>query len=426
MLLVALFVLHQELQHLTYHQIVAAVRSLPLGRVAVAVLLTVLNYLILSGYELLACHYIGKQQPFSRIALSSFIGNAFANTLGFAFISGSSVKFRLYTAWGLDAAYLLSVLLVIVGVVASLLKGGDYEEALVLGLILLIFLPSRSLFYRKASLFADRFTPGWLLAIGAVFAAITWILLFSYKHMEYAGTEWWTFALEGDIARSLRAQVGIACTCLLVGTMYLLRAGKSQPPAPEAGHLQQIDAIIVQSSETQSNLAYLSGKHFFFSEGGSGFIMFGKGSRSWVSMGDPVCPQDEFAELVWRFREQCDREGVHPVFYEVSKEHLYVYLELGLTILKLGEEAIVDLQRFSLEGASRKNFRNTKNSLEKHGCSFSVHPAAEVKTLLPELAVVSDSWLNHKNTREKRFSLGFLMRTTLPTFQWRWCGRRER
>ncbi|NLZ17468.1 MAG: UPF0104 family protein [Desulfobulbaceae bacterium] len=104
MLLVALFVLHQELQHLTYHQIVAAVRSLPLGRVAVAVLLTVLNYLILSGYELLACHYIGKQQPFSRIALSSFIGNAFANTLGFAFISGSSVKFRLYTAWGLDAA----------------------------------------------------------------------------------------------------------------------------------------------------------------------------------------------------------------------------------------------------------------------------------------------------------------------------------
>lgn len=326
----------------------------------------------------------------------------------------------------LDAAYLLSVLLVIVGVVASLLKGGDYEEALVLGLILLIFLPSRSLFYRKASLFADRFTPGWLLAIGAAFAAITWILLFSYKHMEYAGTEWWTFALEGDIARSLRAQVGIACTCLLVGTMYLLRAGKSQPPAPEAGHLQQIDAIIVQSSETQSNLAYLSGKHFFFSEGGSGFIMFGKGSRSWVSMGDPVCPQDEFAELVWRFREQCDREGVHPVFYEVSKEHLYVYLELGLTILKLGEEAIVDLQRFSLEGASRKNFRNTKNSLEKHGCSFSVHPAAEVKTLLPELAVVSDSWLNHKNTREKRFSLGFLMRTTLPTFQWRWCGRRER
>ena len=104
LLLVALYVLHHELKHLNYHQIVAAVRSLPMGRVALAVLLTVLNYLILSGYEFLACRYIGKKQPFGRIALSSFIGNAFANTLGFAFISGSSVKFRLYTVWGLDAA----------------------------------------------------------------------------------------------------------------------------------------------------------------------------------------------------------------------------------------------------------------------------------------------------------------------------------
>ncbi len=669
LLLVALYVLHHELKHLNYHQIVAAVRSLPMGRVALAVLLTVLNYLILSGYEFLACRYIGKKQPFGRIALSSFIGNAFANTLGFAFISGSSVKFRLYTVWGLDAAdvarvvaftsasiwiglallggaalmltgtlaalaagvvlmvlplayifasawwkrpfrvfgiivtppglgtacaqtllsladwllvaavlfvllpipdldalrfllnflvaqltgvlsqtpggigvfestylvlspsaqaaeltfaglvafrliyyiaplllaglllalhevvtaypitgpalraslrwssnlaptllagitftagilllvsgatpaapgrlewlqdvvplplmemshflgsvvgvlllvlargiqrrldaaYLLSVLLVIAGIVISLLKGGDYEEALVLGLILLIFLPSRSLFYRKASLFADRFTPGWLLAIVAVMAAITWILLFSYKHMEYAGTEWWDFALKADISRSLRAQVGIACTCLLLGAVYLLRAGKAKLPEPQEEHLRQIDAIVAQSPETQSNLAYLPDKHFFFSESGGGFIMFGKGGRSWVSMGDPVCPQDEFAELVWRFREQCDREGVHPVFYEVGKGHLYVYLELGLTVLKLGEEAIVELQRFSLDGASRKNFRNTKNSLEKHGCTFTVHPASEVGTLLPELAAVSNSWLDHKNTREKRFSLG--------------------
>lgn len=669
LLLVALFVLHQELQHLTYHQIVAAVHSLPLGCVLLAVLLTLLNYLILSGYELLACRYIGKKQPFSRIVLSSFIGNAFANTLGFAFISGSSVKFRLYTAWGLDAAdvaqvvaftsasiwiglallggaalmltgtlgalaaglalmalpltyilasvrwkkpfrvfgilvtppglrtacaqtllsladwllvaavlfvllpvpgldalrfllnflvaqltgvlsqtpggigvfestylvlspsaqgteltfaglvafrliyyiaplllagfflalhevvtaypitgpvlraslrwssnlapallagitfaagvlllvsgatpaapgrlewlqdivplplmemshflgsvagvlllvlargiqrrldaaYLLSVLLVIAGIAASLLKGGDYEEALILGLILLIFLPSRALFYRKASLFADRFTLGWLLAIVAVLAATTWILLFSYQHLEYAGTEWWDFALQADISRSLRAQVGIACTCLLVGAFYLLRAGKARPPEPQEEYLQRVDAIVAQSPETQSNLAYLPDKHFFFNESGDGFVMFGKGSRSWVSMGDPVCRQDEFAELVWRFREQCDREGVHPVFYEVSKEYLYVYLELGLTVLKLGEEAIVDLQRFSLDGASRKNFRNTKNSLEKHGCSFTVHPASEVLALLPELAAVSNSWLEHKNTREKRFSLG--------------------
>ena len=60
----------------------------------------------------------------------------------------------------LDAAWLLAVVFLVAGIAASLLKGADYEEALILSVLLAGLLPSRRQFYRRASLFGERFTPG--------------------------------------------------------------------------------------------------------------------------------------------------------------------------------------------------------------------------------------------------------------------------
>ncbi len=65
----------------------------------------------------------------------------------------------------LDAAYVLTGILLAAGAVFSLLKGFDYEEAAVLTLMLGVLLPCRNYFYRKASLFSQRFTAGWIAAI---------------------------------------------------------------------------------------------------------------------------------------------------------------------------------------------------------------------------------------------------------------------
>jgi phosphatidylglycerol lysyltransferase len=111
-------------------------------------------------------------------------------------------------------------------------------------------------------------------------------------------------------------------------------------------------------------------------------------------------------ELAWNFRELVDRHGGWTVFYEVGTENLSVYLDLGLTLLKIGEEARVRLETFSLEGGARKEFRHVRNRLEKEGCSFEIVPAQGTEAVLPELKRISDAWLEDRNTREKRFSLG--------------------
>ena len=78
-----------------------------------------------------------------------------------------------------------------------------------------------------------------------------------------------------------------------------------------------------------------------------------------------------------------------------------------MTFLKLGEEAGVNLQTFSLEGATHRDLRHSRNSLEKQNCVFSIIQPQEVSGILRDLKDVSDLWLQQKKTREKKFSLGF-------------------
>ena len=165
--------------------------------------------------------------------------------------------------------------------------------------------------------------------------------------------------------------------------------------------------------DAAAHLALLGDKGLLFSPQGDGFLMYGVSGRSWVSMGDPMGPGTARAELAWKLRELSDGFGGWPVFYEVGAENLPLYLDLGLSIHKLGEMGRVPLEDFSLEGSSRKGLRQTLRRGERDGCSFEVIGSAGVPALMEDLASVSDAWLSEKKTREKSFSLGSFRRDYL-------------
>src|SRR5262245_39825751 len=96
---VALEVLRIELRTLTWHALMADVVQTPPSRLALAAFLTILNYLVLTGYDFLAFASIGKALPRARIAIASLLAYAIANNVGFAMLSGASVRYRFYTRW---------------------------------------------------------------------------------------------------------------------------------------------------------------------------------------------------------------------------------------------------------------------------------------------------------------------------------------
>ena len=307
----------------------------------------------------------------------------------------------------LDVAYVLTIVLLCLGILASIFKGLDYEEAIILLIILVAILPSRNHFYRKASLFSQGFNPGWIAAIIIVLVCSVWLGMFSYRHVEYSDSLWWRFTFSANAPRFLRATVGAVSIAVLFAIPRLFRPSPPKPVLPKQEDLVKLSTIVQQSRQTYANLALLGDKMCLFDQKKTSFIMYGIEGRSWVSMGDPVGPEEEWLDLIWRFREISDRYGGRTVFYEVGQESLHFYLDLGLTLIKLGEEALVFLDDFSLEGGTRKDLRYTRRKLEKEGCLFEIIPPVIIPSVLEHLKMISDAWLAQKNTHEKGFSLGF-------------------
>jgi len=342
--------------------------------------------------------FLKKLVPLPFLELSHFIGSVAGMGL---LLLGRGLQRRL------DAAYHLTVGLLITGIAASLVKGFDYEEASALLLILVAIWPTRRYFYRKASLFSQRFNAGWIAAIFIILGGSVWLGFYSYRHVEYADSLWWRFAFGDDASKFLRATVGVVVLGLFFAAARLLRPAPPEPTESSRQELEKVYTIVRDSVQASAHLALLGDKRFLFSPQGDAFIMYAVEGRSWIAMGDPVGLDLRWPDLIWKFRELSDRYGGRTVFYEVGHERLNLYLDLGLSFLKLGEEARIPLTTFSLEGGARKGLRYAKRKLEKEGCRFEVMPPELVADHLEELKNISDAWLTEKSTREKGFSLGF-------------------
>lgn len=342
--------------------------------------------------------WIAERLPLMTVEASHF----FSGIIGIALILFARGLQR-----RLDGAWFLTCLLLSAGVILSLVKGWDFEEAGVLTIILLLLVMSRPAFYRKAAILSEPLTVRWVGSIGLVLATTIWLIFFRYKHVEYRHELWWQFSFESDAPRSLRATVGAFGALLLYGFNRLLTPVTLDPQLPAAEEIDHAEKIVAKANPTTAALALTGDKRILFSESGRSFLMYGIEGRSWVAMGDPVGDESEFAELIWHFRELSDEHAGATVFYQVAAKNLHMYVDLGLDLYKLGEEAIIDLKAFSIDGKHGSSFRHTRNKLSRDGIVFSVIEPAVVKQRIAEFQSVSDSWLAGKNTKEKGFSLGF-------------------
>ncbi len=307
----------------------------------------------------------------------------------------------------IDAAWTLTVGLLAVGILASLTKGFDYEEAAILSLILLAMLPCRSHYFRPGRLLAASLSGSWIAAVVLSLGLIVWLILFAYRHVEYSDQLWWDFAWHGDAPRALRGLVGASVVIVLFAVFRLLHPVAAAPEFPDQNQQARAASIVKTSELTCANLALLGDKRLIWSDDERAFVMFGCQGKSWIAMGDPVGSETSADDAAWKFREACDVAGTWPVFYQVDEQSLSRYVDMGLSMMKLGEEARVPLKEFSLANSSNKDLRRTNKKAVEEGLRFEIVPQIKVAALLPQLKLISDAWLSEKSAAEKGFSLGF-------------------
>ena len=125
-----------------------------------------------------------------------------------------------------------------------------------------------------------------------------------------------------------------------------------------------------------------------------------------IVLGDPVGIEAEIEPLVRDFEATCRDNDWDVAFYQVPGESLLLYERLGFRKLKVGEDAIVDLTAFSLQGKTHSKLRSKINQFSKAGISFVAHEPPLPPQLLAQAKDVSDSWLSLPGRRERAFALG--------------------
>lgn len=304
------------------------------------------------------------------------------------------------------AAWVLAIGICVLLPLPAWLRGGHASVALSSLVVATGLWGARREFYRQGALLDEAWSWPWIRNLGLVLIATVWLLFFVYSHVEYQNELWWQFATSANAPRALRAVLLVSVAVVVFGLARLLHSTRSPLPAADHAQLDALAPVLAAATDTQACLVLTGDKALLHAEDGQGFVMMQRYGGSLVAMGDPVGAPDVARALIWRFREEADRMGLRPVFYQVGEQHWQTYLDLGLTLVKLGEEAMVSLEDFHLEGRERADLRQAWNRGKRSGLSFRIVPLEEIDALMPVLADVSQQWLEEKAGEEKGFSLG--------------------
>ncbi|WP_413993706.1 bifunctional lysylphosphatidylglycerol flippase/synthetase MprF [Labrys okinawensis] len=304
------------------------------------------------------------------------------------------------------SAWWVALALSAASLVFSLGKGLAYGEVIFVVPLVATLFAARSQFRSDSSFQAQRASASLLFAIAVVIAASFAILTFAFHDMDFAGRDfWWQFEFDAQAPRALRAMIGVSVVALVLATWELSRAPRGFAPRPAPETLAKVAEIIRRHDRSDASLALMGDKSIIFSATGNAFLMYGKRGRSWIALYDPIGPRAEWPSLIDAFQRLAARHGGRVAFYQVRPTNLPIYLEAGLSIIKLGEEARVDLVNFTLEGGSRSNLRYALKRGAKEEFTFSITGVDQEACLVAELDAVSRDWLTSRRTTEKSFSV---------------------
>ena len=337
------------------------------------------------------------------------------------FIAGIAGASLLLLARGLqqrlDIAYTLTLVFLGVGTITSIFKGFDYEQAFILLTLFGVLLSCRMYFPRKSSLFYQRYPPIWVTAILFVWLGSIWVGIYNYRYEDYSSDLWTTFDLVEDAARFLRSTLGATVTLILFAIIGLLSPDQPEIQVPSPIELDKTQRLVRASTKVSATLALLDDKALLLNKKGDAFLMYGIEGKSWVALGDPIGHPRDQEELSQKFSRLCRNQKAWPIFYQVDQENFQMYLDQGLTVLKIGEEARVPLTNFDWEKTSSSELKTAYQRFQnKEEYDFEIIPPGAATALLPDLKRISEEWLSKNKTRERGFSVGFFHEDYLKRF----------
>src|SRR6516162_7809946 len=205
----AAVVLYRILRTIDAGEVLDALATTDWRDFSLAALYVAGGYFTLTFYDVFALHSIGRQDvPYWAAALAGFTSYSVGHNVGASVLTGGAVRYRIYSAWGLDAIA-VAKLCFVAGLTFWL------GNATVLGL---------GIAYVPDAASAIDQLPGWFnrclaFAILAVLASyIVWV----WRSPRVIGRQGWTVALPGGPLTLLQIGIGIVDLAFCALAMYVL------------------------------------------------------------------------------------------------------------------------------------------------------------------------------------------------------------
>ncbi|HUC90161.1 MAG TPA: phosphatidylglycerol lysyltransferase domain-containing protein [Patescibacteria group bacterium] len=123
-------------------------------------------------------------------------------------------------------------------------------------------------------------------------------------------------------------------------------------------------------------------------------------------VGDPFGDKAAFPSLLRDFDDVCRPNDWLPAYIHTEPEYAELYKQAGMTLQKIGEEAVLDIEQYDQNVKNSKYFRHIRNKFEKQGYKSEVLMPPHSTTELEQLQAISTNWLSQPGREERRFMMG--------------------
>ncbi|WP_337884422.1 bifunctional lysylphosphatidylglycerol flippase/synthetase MprF [Fischerella thermalis] len=346
-------------------------------------------------------------------------GHFFAAISGFILLTlAANLLRRKRVAW------LLTVGLLIVTIISHLIKGLDYEESLLARVLLAQLILMRNVFTAQSD--RPSITQGIRVLIGALLFTLAYGTVgFFLLDRQYTVNFDLPEALLQTLAMFFTADNAglepttrfgqffadsiyfVGASTLAYALFMLLRPVLLRNHALEVERKRAKEIVKQYGKSSLARFTLFDDKTYYFSPSGKSFIGYLAKGRGAIALGDPIGPLEERQEVIVGFQLFCEKNDWYTAFYQTLPDDLDIYKSLGYRTVQIGEEAIVDLHSFTLQGKANQNLRNALNRLTKSGHQVKFYQPPIADELLKELRSISDEWLQMMQGAEKKFSVGW-------------------
>jgi len=364
-------------------------------------------------------HWLRDFLPMDAIIVSNY----FVLVLGLFLLVTASFMLK-----GLKIAWWFAFFLSFVSMIGNLTKAVDYEEAIAAILVMVVLIFTKKDYYVKNN--PRLRSVGIQTAILSIAAVMVYGVIGFYfldkKHfnidfslLQSIRYAWQNYFLVGssdlipgdNFAHKFILSINISGFLTMAFLIYTLIRPYFLKNVPTAHELERPLKMVSQYGK--SALDYFKTYHdkmIFEPEGLNAFISYRPAGNFAVVLESPVAENaEQMEQIISMFDTFCFEVGLKSFYYRVPENDLDIYKSLKKKNMFLGQEGLVDLKSFSLEGGSKKSIRNALSKVKDRGFKTNILIPPIKDGILQKIKAVSDEWLEETGRSEIIFSQGMFV-----------------